>query len=160
MAARSTCAVWIAGATRTGGTIQAESYSSSSGVSTHAAGTGTVLGSIDGGDWVGYQGVDFGAGSDLFTAFAGVDDPYADKGVEIHPDSVTGPLIGVLNVAATGGFDTLARQSTSIVPTSGVHSAFLVAPGNAPGFGNLDYFSVTRAATCQVPPSRSTGGAP
>ncbi|HEY4459043.1 MAG TPA: carbohydrate-binding protein [Pseudonocardiaceae bacterium] len=150
---------WGAGASRAGATVQAESYSSSSGVSTHAAGTGTVLGSFDGGDWVGYRGVDFGSGADLFTAFAGVDPAYADKGIEIHLDAVNGPLIGVLNVAATGGFDTLAVQSTSIVPTSGKHDVYLVAPGNAPGFGNLDYFSFTRA-TCQVPPSRSTGGAP
>jgi hypothetical protein len=134
---------WIAGATRVGAQVQAESYTSSSGISTHAAGTGTVVGSFDGGDWIGYDNVDFGNAADLFTAFIGVDDPYADKGVEIHLDSVTGPLIGVLSVAGTGGFDTLSLQSTSITPTSGHHSVYLVAPGGQPGFGNIDYFSFT-----------------
>ena len=137
---------WVAGATRTGQRVEAESYTSSSGVSPHAAGTGTVVGSLDGGDWIGYRNVDFGTGANLFTAFVGVDDPYADKGIEIHLDSATGPLIGVLSVAGTGGFDTLSVQSTSITPTSGHHSVYLVAPGGQPGFGNIDYFSFNHAS--------------
>ncbi|QUQ72469.1 sugar hydrolase [Kutzneria sp. CA-103260] len=139
---------WIAGSARSGTKTQAESYSSSSGVSPHAAGTGTVVGSIDGGDWFGYTGVNFGANSDLFTAYVGVDDPYAGKGIEIHIDSVTGPTIGVLYPAATGGFDTLSIQSTSITPTSGTHNVFFVAPGSAPGFGNIDYFTFTQPSCC------------
>ncbi|WP_328686044.1 carbohydrate-binding protein [Streptomyces sp. NBC_00343] len=137
---------WIGGATRVGPRTEAESYSSSSGVSTHAAGTGTVVGSFDGGDWIGYDNVDFGTGADLFTAFVGVDDAYADKGIEIHLDSVTGPRIGVLHVAGTGGFDTLSVQSTSITPTNGHHKVYLVAPGGQPGFGNLDHFSFNHAS--------------
>ncbi|SEG84579.1 Carbohydrate binding module (family 6) [Actinacidiphila yanglinensis] len=136
---------WVAGAGRVGQKVEAESYTSGSGVSTHAAGTGTVVGSFDGGDWIGYDNVDFGTRANLFTAFAGVDDSYADEGIEIHLDSVTGPLIGVLSVAGTGGFDTLSVQSTSITPTSGHHSVFLVAPGGQPGFGNIDYFSFSHA---------------
>jgi hypothetical protein len=136
---------WVAGASRIGQQIQAEDYSSTSGVTTHAAGTGTVIGNFDGGDWVGYDNVDFGTSADLFTAFVGVVAPYADKGIEIHLDSVTGPLIGTLDVADTGGFDTLSLQSTSITPTSGTHDVYLVAPGTQPGFGNIDYFSFTSA---------------
>ncbi|MEU0040389.1 carbohydrate-binding protein [Streptomyces sp. NPDC006333] len=60
-------------------------------------------------------------------------------------DSVTGPQIGVLSVAGTGGFDTLSVQSTSVTPTSGHHRVFLVASGGQPGFGNIDYFSFNRA---------------
>ncbi|MFF6988951.1 carbohydrate-binding protein [Streptomyces sp. NPDC010273] len=137
---------WVGGATRTGPQTEAESYSSSSGVSTHAAGTGTVVGSFDGGDWVAYDDVDFGTDTDLFTAFVGVEDAYANKGIEIHLDSVTGPRIGVLHVAGTGGFDTLSVQSTSIVPTSGHHKVYLVASGGQPGFGNLDHFSFNHAS--------------
>lgn len=154
---------WVAGASRVGQQVQAENYTSSSGVSTHAAGTGTVVGSFDGGDWVGYSNVDFGTDADLFTAFAGVDDPYADKGIEIHLDSVTGPLIGVLYPSGTGGFDTLALQSASITPTSGTHDVYLVAPGSQPGFGNIDYFSFTHAgaqpptAGCPTGALRSPG---
>ena len=53
----------------------------------------------------------------------------------------------MLYPAGTGGFDTLSLQSTSITPTSGQHSVYLVAPGSQPGFGNIDYFSFTRAGT-------------
>ncbi|MFE3269606.1 carbohydrate-binding protein [Streptomyces sp. NPDC059215] len=136
---------WVAGAGRVGQRIEAESSTSSNGVSPHTAGTGTVVGSFDGGDWIGYDDVDFGQDANLFTAFVGVDDPYANKGIEIHLDSVTGPRIGVLSVAGTGGFDTLSVQSTSVTPTSGHHRVFLVAPGGQPGFGNIDYFSFNRA---------------
>lgn len=75
-----------------------------------------------------------------------MEDAYANKGIEIHLDSVTGPRIGVLHVAGTGGFDTLSVQSTSIVPTSGQHKVYLVAPGGQPGFGNLDHFSFNHAS--------------
>jgi Carbohydrate binding module (family 6) len=149
---------WVGGASRVGELVQAESYTSSSGISTHAAGTGTVVGNFDGGDWIGYSNVDFGINADLFTAFVGVDDPYANKGIEIHLGSVTGPLIGVLYPSGTGGFDTLSLQSTSITPTSGQHSVYLVAPGSQPGFGNIDYFSFTHAGT-QPPPAGSATGA-
>ena len=149
---------WIGGASRVGQDVQAEDYTSSSGVSTHDAGTGTVVGSFDGGDWVGYGSVDFGTDADLFTAFVGVDDAYADKGIEIHLDSVTGPLIGTLYPSGTGGFDTLSLQSTSITPTSGTHTVYLVAPGSQPGFGNIDYFSFNHAGT-QPPAAGSATGA-
>ncbi|MFZ4895416.1 carbohydrate-binding protein [Plantibacter sp. Mn2098] len=137
---------WTAGATRTGSKIQAESYSSSSGVSTHAAATGTVVGSFDGGDWIGYTGVDFGSGRDLFTANIGVEDNYAGQTIEIRLDSATGPVIGTLHVAGTGGFDTVSAQSAAIARTAGTHDVFLVAAGTAPGFGNIDdfTFSTTR----------------
>ncbi|WP_228562729.1 carbohydrate-binding protein [Catenulispora rubra] len=149
---------WVGGASRVGEQVQAEAFTSSSGISPHAAGTGTVIGSFDGGDWVGYDNVDFGTDANLFTAFAGVDDPYANKGIEIHLDSVTGPLIGVLYPAGTGGFDTLSLQSTSITPTSGTHSVYLVAPGSQPGFGNIDYFAFTHAGS-QPPTAGSATGA-
>jgi hypothetical protein len=149
---------WIGGASRVGQLVQAEDYSSTNGVTTHAAGTGTVIGNFNGGDYVGYDNVDFGTDANLFTANVGVVAPYADKGIQIHLDSPTGPLIGTLNVADTGGFDNMALQSTSITPTSGDHDVYLVAPGSQPGFGNVDYFSFNHAGT-QVPAAGSPNGA-
>jgi hypothetical protein len=149
---------WTAGSSRVGARIEAESYSSGSGVAPHAAGTGTVVGSLDGGDWMGYPDVDFGTDANLFTAFVGVDDAYANKGIEIHLDSLTGPLIGSLYPAGTGGFDTLSLQSTSITPTSGHHAVYLAAPGGQPGFGNIDYFSLTRASVLTEAESATTNG--
>lgn len=136
---------WTAGAPRSGALIQAESYSSSSGVSTHAAATGTVVGSFDGGDWIGYTGVAFGTGRDLFTANVGVDDQYAGQPIQIRLDSPTGPVVGALHVSGTGGFDTVSQQSTPIAFTTGTHDVYLVAAGTAPGFGNLDSFRFSAA---------------
>ena len=50
---------WSAGAVRTSGPlVEAESYTSSNGVSPHPAASGSVVGSFDGGDWFGFGNVD------------------------------------------------------------------------------------------------------
>ncbi|WP_431279567.1 carbohydrate-binding protein [Leifsonia poae] len=149
---------WTAGSSRVGAQVEAESYTLSNGVAPHPAGTGTVVGSFDGGDWMGYADVDFGTSANLFTAFFGVDDVYANKPVEIHLDSLTGTLIGTLYPSGTGGFDTLSLQSASITPTSGHHAVYLVAPGGQPGFGNMDYFSFTRAGVLAEAEGGTTNG--
>jgi Carbohydrate binding module (family 6) len=135
---------WTAGAPQRATTIQAESFSASSGVSTHAAGTGTVLGSFDGGDWVKYSSVDFGMGRDTFAADIGSELPYSGQKVEIRIDSSSGPVIGTITVLNSGGFDTFVRESTPIALTSGVHDVYLKALGTAPGVANIDDFSFTR----------------
>jgi hypothetical protein len=138
---------WTGGATLQQTTVQAERYAGNSGVSRHAAGTGEALGGFDGGDWVQYTGVDFGTGRDLFTGSIGEDPTYAGRQIQIRVDSLTGPVIGTLTVAATGGFDDYVDQSVPIVHTKGVHDVYLVALGSAPGVGNVDYFSVTSPRT-------------
>jgi hypothetical protein len=138
---------WAAGVRATATNVQAESYSASSGVSTHAAGTGMVLGSFDGGDWAKYSSVDFGAGRDTFTASIGSELPYSGQRIEIRIDSSSGPVIGTLTVLNSGGFDTFVRESAPITPTSGVHDVYLTALGVAPGVANIDDFSLTRQSS-------------
>ncbi|MEU7970369.1 carbohydrate-binding protein [Streptomyces sp. NPDC049097] len=135
---------WVGGSTVERTTVQAERYSDSSGVARHDAGTGSVLGNFDGGDWVKYTGVDFGNGRDWFTGSIGDDPSYSGRQFQIRVDSRTGPVIGTVTVLSTGGFDTYIPQSIPITPTKGVHDIFLVALGSSPGVANLDSFSFTR----------------
>jgi hypothetical protein len=135
-------AKWTAGATVNSTLIQAERYTNSSGVARHAAGTGTVLGNFDGGDWVEYTSVDFGQGRDWFTGSIGEDPAFAGRQFQIRADSLTGPVLGTVTVAQTGGFDTYTDESTPITFTSAVHDVYLVALGSSPGVANLDYFSL------------------
>ncbi|MFD6188916.1 carbohydrate-binding protein [Streptomyces sp. NPDC060275] len=115
-----------------------------SGVATHAAGAGSVLGSFDGGDWVRYDDVDFGTGRNLLVASIGSEQPYAGGGFEVRLDSDAGPVVGTVRVENTGGWDTYLDQTFAITPTSGTHDVYLKALGTAPGVANIDHFSVER----------------
>jgi hypothetical protein len=133
--------MWQGGAKLDQTLVQAERYAGSSGVARHAAGTGEVLGNFDGGDWVEYDAVDFGAGRDMFTAGLGEDPAYAGRQFQIRVDSLTGPVIGTVTAQATGGFDDYVNESTPILSTKGVHNVYLTALGSSPGVANLDYFT-------------------
>lgn len=137
---------WVGGHRAVRSTVQAEAYTSGSGVSTHAAGTGSVMGSFDGGDWARYNGVDFGTGRDSFVGSIGSEAGYAGQRFQIRIDSLTGPILGTATVTATGGFDSFENQPTPIVTTTGVHDVYLIALGTAPGVANLDSFAFTRLA--------------
>ncbi|WP_329536970.1 carbohydrate-binding protein (plasmid) [Streptomyces sp. NBC_01450] len=135
---------WKAGVATKRTKVQAESYADSSGVATHSAGTGTVLGSFDGGDWARYDDVDFGSGRDQFTADIGSELPYSGGRFEIRIDSSTGPVIGAVTVENTGAWDTYLSQTVPITTTRGVHDVYLKAVGTSPGIANIDSFSVFR----------------
>jgi hypothetical protein len=133
---------WQAGAQLTSSAVvSAARYSTGTGVSVHTAGNDQVMGNFDGGDVVGYDSVDFGAGRDWFTGSVGSDPSYAGQTVDIHIDSPTGPQIGSLVMISTGGFDTYQTESVPITPTAGVHNVYLVAEGSSPGVGNFDTFT-------------------
>ncbi|WP_326570029.1 carbohydrate-binding protein [Actinacidiphila glaucinigra] len=138
---------WQGGTRMARAIVQGESYTSSSGVSTHSAGTGTVMGSFDGGDWAQYGGVDFGSGRNLFSASIGSELPYSGGRFEIRIDSLTGPVIGTVTVENTGGFDTFLTKTVPITLTSGTHDVYLKALGTGPGVANIDHFSVERIAS-------------
>jgi len=138
---------WVGGSPLDSTTVQAERYSDSSGVARHAAGTGSVLGNFDSGDWVMYSSVDFGTGRSMFTGSIGSDPAYSGRQFEIRVDSRTGPLLGTATVLSTGAFDTYVNQSTPIAFTRGVHDVYLVATGSAQGIANIDSFSLTQPST-------------
>jgi hypothetical protein len=136
---------WVGGATPAQTVVQAERYSDNNGVSRHYAGTGSVLGNFDGGDWASYAGVDFGAGRNVFIASVGADPAYAGKSFQIRLDSVSGPVVGTMTMPSTGGFDTYKTESVPMTTTKGVHDVYLVAASDAgPGVGNIDWFSVAK----------------
>ncbi|MFF1819630.1 carbohydrate-binding protein [Kribbella sp. NPDC058245] len=132
---------WTGGSTLTQTLVQAERYTTGTGVARHYAGTGTVLGNFDGGDSAGYRSIDFGAGRNLFVASIGSDPAYAGKSFQIRVDAIDGPVIGTMTMLSTGGFDTYRTHSIPITTTKGVHDVYLVAASEGPGIGNLDWFS-------------------
>ena len=73
-------------------------------------------------------GVDFGApGATGFSAdVASVGDGSV---IELHLDKADGPLIGKLQVSATGGMDTWRTQNTAVSGATGKHDLFMVFRG-------------------------------
>ncbi|MBI4976531.1 MAG: DUF4038 domain-containing protein [Spirochaetes bacterium] len=116
-------------------TLQAESYSSMSGVINN----GTSISGCDTGNWVCFNNVDFGGGCNTFIAAIGVPASYAGKQVEIRLGSATGTLLGTLTVASTGAWETYVEQSIPITTISGVQTVYFVFNGGY-GVGNFDYF--------------------
>lgn len=133
-------------------TIEAETYTAMSG----ASNGGTYIGSFDNGDWLQYNNVDFGTGVTSFHAYVGTEGQAAGQEIEIRLDSQTGPLVGTLKVANTGGWMTLATQSVPVTGATGMHNLFLV--GKGVGFAtNIDWFSFSTSTTGIDNTARGTG---
>ena len=120
-------------------TIEAESWTSRSGTQVVSGGTGSAVGYINSGTWLGYADVEFG-GTGLTGLRLSVATPESGKKIDIRLDAVNGPVIGTLTTAATGGYYTYATQTVPITPTTGTHDVYLVAAGGD-GIANIDWFS-------------------
>ncbi|MGW6737157.1 ThuA domain-containing protein [Streptomyces sp. NPDC055013] len=96
------------------GQIEAESYSSGSGVqvAAHApASGGLTLGYIETGDWAGYSEVTT-AGAQTFSAK--VSSAGAGGTIEIRSGSADGTLLGSVTVPVTGGWETFTTVTTNL----------------------------------------------
>ncbi len=116
--------------------IEAESYDTAQGVAREGT---NAVGSLDNGDFLQYQKVNFGNGVSTFEALVAVDPAYAGQKIEIRLDSATGPKVGELTVKSTGGWTKYEKQSTPIQTISGIRDLYLVARGTY-GVANIDKF--------------------
>ncbi|MBP2629636.1 MAG: arabinoxylan arabinofuranohydrolase [Firmicutes bacterium] len=101
---------------------------------------------INNGDWIAVGNADFGTkGAKTFKA--NVASTVGGK-IEIHLDSVTGTLIGTLNVNPTGGAQTWKVLETNVINTTGVHRIFFVFTGTGTSnLFNIDYWQFTVNST-------------
>ncbi|HZN67639.1 MAG TPA: carbohydrate-binding protein [Tepidisphaeraceae bacterium] len=119
-----------------GATIQAEAFDAQSGVYRSSSN----IGSLDSGDWVRYDDVDFGTGSTTFRARVALPDRAEGKRIEIRVGGVSGTLLGTLVTDGTGSWSDFETQAAGITRTSGVKDVYLVFKGGS-GIGVLDSFS-------------------
>ncbi|MEY9968415.1 hypothetical protein ABIA33_006499 [Streptacidiphilus sp. MAP12-16] len=128
-------------------TIQAESYSSRSGTQTENTtdvGGGQDVGWIANGDWLGYNGVDFGStGATQFQARVASGAPAGVSGlVQVRLDSPTAPPVGSFSVAGTGGWQSWRTVPTTIARTTGTHTVYLTfASGQPADYVNINWFT-------------------
>ncbi|MFE4748903.1 glycoside hydrolase family 16 protein [Streptomyces mirabilis] len=126
--------------------IQAESYDSQSGTSTETTtdtGGGQDIGSLAGGDWALYKGVNFG--STAATQFYGRVASGAASGVsglvEVRLDSRTSTPIGSFAVGNTGGWQSWRTVPANITGVTGTHDVYLTFTSGQPAdFVNVNWF--------------------
>ena len=133
------------------GTIQAESYNAQNGIQTENttdSGGGQNIGWAANGDWVRFDGVNFGNGSPARTFSARVASGAAGgiSGlVEVRLGSPTAAPIGSFAIANTGGWQTYRTVPGAISPTTGTHTVYLTFTSGQPAdFVNMNWFTFSR----------------
>ncbi|GHJ52221.1 glycosyl hydrolase [Nonomuraea sp. TT08I-71] len=127
-------------------TVQAEAFSSASGVTPFTkagANGGQTLGYVDPGDWAAYQGLDL-TGVTSFRARVVSGGP--GGAIQVRTGSPTGTVLGQVAVPNTGSWTTFADVSTALtgVP-SGSQTVWLTFTGSGSGLFDVDDFTLVRS---------------
>lgn len=103
---------------------------------------GVYVTDIDNGDYIKVRGLGFGKGAKAFEA--NIAAATAGGAIEIHLDSLTGPLAGTLPVKNTGGLQSWKTGSVKVKKAQGVHDVYFVfRGGNGPLF-NFNWWKFSR----------------
>ena len=129
--------------------IEAESFSSQSGVQTENCNEGGQdVGYIENGDYTVYNNFDFKNGVSGFKAR--VASGGSGGNIEIRLDSITGPLVGTCPVTSTGDWQTWADATCNVSGASGIHNLYLKFTGGSGYLFNLNWFQFTGGGTPPV----------
>jgi len=94
--------------------------------------------SINNGDYIKIQGVDFSKGSK--SVDVNVASLYGGA-IEIHTDKIDGPLLGVIQVTTSGEGDLWKTVTAPVKNVLGVHDLYFVFSGKKDLF-NLDWWKI------------------
>jgi beta-glucosidase len=95
----------------------------------------TQLAYIRNGDWARFNGIDFTGKTELRVHVAS---QTIGGELEIHLDSLGGPIAATFQVANTGGWDSLKELSAPLTGITGVHNLFAVFKGGDDYLMNLE----------------------
>jgi len=120
--------------------IEAESFSSQSGIQVEASSEGGQnVGFIDNGDYISFAGVDFGSGAASFRAR--VASNASGGSIELRLGSLNGTLIGTCAVPGTGGWQNWTTVTCPVNGSpSGTHALYLKFTGGAGNLFNINWF--------------------
>ena len=125
--------------------IEAESFNAQAGATTEACSEGGQnIGAVSNGDWVQFNGVDFGTGGvrDFVARVASGAVAGVSGLVEVRVDSRTNAPIGSFAVADTGGWQSWRSVAGNVADVSGVHTVFLTFTSGQPNaFVNVDWLT-------------------
>ena len=139
--------------------IEAESYSSQSGIQTEECsdtGGGLNIGFIEDGDYVVYRNIDFDNGATSF--HARVASETNGGNIEIRLGSPTGTLIGTCSVSGTGGWQVYTDVKCSVSGVSGIQDLYLVFKGVDEYLINVNYFSFSKESISTLGDLNGDGG--
>ncbi len=132
--------------------IEAENYSSMSGIQTEACSDvgGTLdVGFINNNDWCIYNGVNFGART--LSLNARVASAAAGGNIEVRLGATNGTLVGLISVPNTGGWQTWITQSTALTNVSGNQNLALRFVGGTGYLFNVNWLEFTPVSTTPIP---------
>lgn len=127
--------------------IQAEAYSAASGVDTQATSDvdgGENVGWIANGDWLRFDGVDFGSTprTQFIARVASGAEGGASGLVQVRLDSLTAAPIGSFAIANTGGWQQWRTVPANIVGTTGKHTVYITFDSGQPAnFVNVNWLT-------------------
>ncbi|MFC4113005.1 glycoside hydrolase family 16 protein [Nonomuraea zeae] len=132
-------------------TIQAESYQAQSGTiveTTTDTGGGQNVGAISNGDWLRFDGVNFGTeAARQFKARVASGAAAGVSGlVQVRLDSPTGAVIGDFALASTGGWQSWRTVPANISGVTGTHTVYLTFSSGQPAdFVNVNWLTFSTA---------------
>lgn len=121
---------------------EAETIAWSQGLKTIKGVNGMYVTDIDNGDYIKIQAVEFGKGAKKFEASVATISP--DAVIEIHLDSPTGALLGVLKIKSTGNRDKWISQSCAVKRQAGVHDVYFVFKGTGKDLFDFDWWRFSK----------------
>jgi GH18 family chitinase len=129
-------------------TIQAENYTSMSGVETESttdAGGGLNVGYIDTGDWMAYANINFpSSGTYKIEYRVASESTGGTLSLDLNAGSI---VLGTLSVPATGGWQTWQTISHNVTVSAGTYALGIYA---AAGGWNLNWIKITKVTTAKA----------
>lgn len=124
--------------------------STSKGVRSQNSSTGgTNMGWIDDNAWIEYEAQDFTGKTSIAMHLASTE---KNGRIEVHLDSLDGPVVATLDVPATGGPQKWQRVESAISPVDGRHKVFLRFNGAKKNLCNLEWFRLLPVAVPAAAP--------
>lgn len=124
-----------------GDIIEAEDYSSQSGVDVENCSEGGYdVAYIEDGDYIGFKDINFSRGAESISfrvASNGI-----SNSIEVRLGSPDGKLIGSMEVGSTGGWQKWATQKCSIDKTTGVNDVYFIFKGGSGYLYNINWWSI------------------
>ncbi|NDI34110.1 carbohydrate-binding protein [Chengkuizengella sediminis] len=116
--------------------IEAEDFNAMSGIETETNGDVVNVGWTDNGDYIMFENVDFGNGAVNIDTRVGS----ASEGgtLELRIGSLSGTLIGEVNVNNTGGWQTYDVVKADVFSAKGINDLYVIFKGGN-GIGNVDW---------------------
>jgi beta-xylosidase len=110
---------------------------------------------IENGNWLKFDQIDFGKGVSTFYARASSE--LTGSSIELHIDSLTGPLIGKCNIDKTENRNVFSTSTCKVSSVKGMHTLFLKFTGGTGQLLNLNWFSfLENPPTIKTMPSQIT----